>query len=75
MKCVIKLIWSEEERFWYSKSMDDRFGMTLESNSLDVLIERVRMAVPDMFELMGHTGKVNLSFEIDRNYDLDVAAS
>jgi hypothetical protein len=75
MKCVVKLIWCDEEKFWYSQSMDERFGMTLESGSLDVLIERVRIAVPDMLELIGHTGKVNLSFEIERNYNLDVAAS
>ena len=75
MKCIIKLIWSEEENFWYSQSMDERFGMTLESGSLDVLIERVRIAVPDMLECIGHTGKVDLSFEIDRNYQLDVVAS
>ena len=75
MKCIIKLIWSEEESFWYSKSMDERFGMTLESGSLDVLIERLRVAVPDMLEHIGHTGKAELSFEIDRNYQLDVVAS
>jgi len=75
MKCIIKLIWNENEKFWYSKSMDKRFGMTLESGSLDVLIERVRMAVPEMLECSGHVGEVDLSFEIDRNYKLEVAAS
>jgi hypothetical protein len=75
MKCIIRLIWSEAEKFWYSKSLDERFGMTLESGSLDVLIERVRMAVPEMLEVAGHTGEVDLSFEIDRNYKLEVVAS
>jgi len=75
MMCVIKLIWSEEEKFWYSKSLDERFGLTLESGSLDVLIERVRMAVPEMLELSGYLGEVELSFEIDRNYKIEVVAS
>jgi len=66
MKCKVKLIWSAEEKFWYSKSMDDRFGLTLESGSLDVLIERVRMAVPGMLEEIGYTGEMDLSFEIER---------
>ena len=66
MLCKVKLIWSEEERFWYSKSMDDRFGLTLESGSLDVLIERVKMAVPELLETSGIKGDVDLSFEIER---------
>jgi len=74
MKCVIRLIWNEDEKFWYSKSLDKRFGMTLESGSLDVLIERIRMAVPEMLECAGHTGKVDLSFEIERNYEIEVAS-
>jgi putative aminopeptidase FrvX len=66
MKCVIKLVWCEDEKFWYSKSMDDRFGLTLESGSLDVLIERVKMAVPEMYEEIGCAGNVELTFEIER---------
>ena len=75
MDCVIKLIWSDEEKFWYSESMDSRFGLTLESGSLDVLIERVKQAVPEMFELCGYTGEVNLSFEIERMDKLNLVAS
>ena len=75
MNCIIKLIWNEEEKFWHSDSMDERFGLTLESGSLDVLIERVRMAVPEMFELIGYTGNINLSFEIERLDRLGQAAS
>jgi hypothetical protein len=70
MKSVIKLIWSEDEKFWHSKSMDERFEMTLESDSLDALMNRVKIAVPDMLELVGYTGEIDLSFEIDCNYKL-----
>jgi len=75
MKCIIKLIWSEEEKFWYSESINENFGLTLESGSLDVLIERVKMAVPEMYELIGYTGKIELSFEIDRTDKLELLAS
>ena len=66
MNCIIKLIWSEEEKFWHSESMDERFGLTLESGSLDVLIERVKMAVPEMYEMIGYKGEINLQFELER---------
>ena len=74
MNCIIKLIWSEEEKFWHSESMDERFGLTLESGSLDVLIERVKMAVPEMYEMIGYKGVINLHFEIDRTDKLATAA-
>jgi len=70
MKCIIKLIWCDDESFWYSESLCDKFAMTLESGSLDVLIERVRTAVPDMLECVGYTGDIDLSFEIDKKYKL-----
>ena len=75
MKCIIKLIWNEEEKFWHSESIDERFGLTLESGSLDVLIERVKMAVPEMFALIGYTGEIKLSFEIERTDRLGLKAS
>ena len=74
MNCIIKLIWSEEEKFWHSESMDERFGLTLESGSLDVLIERVKIALPEMYEMIGYKGVINLQFEIDRIDKLATAA-
>jgi hypothetical protein len=75
MDCTIKLIWDENEKFWHSESMDERFGLTLESGSLDVLIERVKMAVPEMYELIGYTGVINLSFQIQRTDKLGLVAA
>ena len=75
MNCTIKLIWSEEENFWYSKSMNESFGLTLESISLDDLIERVKKAVPEMLELSGYAGEIDLSFEIDRVDKIKAVAS
>ena len=73
MNCKIKLIWNEEDKIWYSESLDERFGLTLESGSLDVLIERVRMIVPEMLELCEQQEDVNLSFEIERTEKLKVS--
>ena len=74
-RTTIKFIWSEEEKFWYSKSMDESFGLTLESDSLDTLIERVKAAVPELLELNGYAGDIDLLFEIDRTDRLRVVAS
>jgi len=63
MQCTVKLIWSEEDKFWYSKSMEESFGLTLESGSIDTLIERVRLAVPELLELNGYIGEIDLFFE------------
>jgi len=71
MKCIVKLIWDENEKFWYSKSLDERFGLTLESGSLDVLIERVKLAVPEMLGLSGYTGEIELMFGIERLIKLE----
>ena len=75
MRCAIKLIWSEEEKIWYSESLNDQFGLTLESGSLDVLIERVKMAVPELCELAGYKGEINLTFEIEREDKISMVAS
>jgi len=55
--------------------MDERFGMTLESGSVDVLIERVRVAVPDILELLGYKGDIDINFEIERTDRMKVVAS
>ena len=75
MECVIKLIWNEKDKFWHSESMNDQFGLTLESGSLDALIERIKIAIPEVFELIGFIGEVNLSFEIERTEKIVLAAS
>jgi len=75
MTCIIKLIWNEDEMFWYSKSLNESFGLTLESGSIDALIERVKVAVPDILKETGYTGEINLSFEIERSVKLKAVAS
>jgi len=75
MKCTIMLIWSEDDKLWYSKSMESSFGLTLESGSFDALIERVKVAVPELLEVNGYTGEIDLQFEVERKDKIKAAAS
>ena len=60
-KCTVKLIW--DDGIWYTKT-DEELGIVLESGSFDALVERVRIAVPEMLELnCGYKGEVQLIFE------------
>ena len=66
-KCTIKMIWGEKEKRWHTEPTEDLgFGFTLEHNSFDALIERVRIALPEMFELIGYNGDLQISFEVER---------
>lgn len=50
MSYTINLLWDSEASVWVATS-DDIRGLVLESGSLDVLIERVRMTVPELLRL------------------------
>ena len=45
----IKIKWDEEARVWFCEC--DEIGLALESGSYDALIERIKMAIPEMIEL------------------------
>jgi hypothetical protein len=66
------MIW--DNGYWHT-STDLDLGITLSSGSFDALIERVRMAVPEMLELnCGYSGEVELIFETERKETLRVSA-
>lgn len=74
MKCIVKLHWDAESRIWHTES-DDVPGLVLESGSCDVLIERVRMAAPEMLELnCNYIGPIQLSFETIRIDNLELVS-
>ncbi len=50
---LIKLTWDADARVWIAES-DDVPGLVLESGSFDALVERVRVAVPELLELNGN---------------------
>ena len=53
---VIDLLWDNEASVWVATS-EDVPGLVLESGSLDVLMERVKHAVPELLELNGIQNK------------------
>jgi hypothetical protein len=62
---VIKLTWDDEARVWIA--INDEIPIILESGSLDALIERVKIATPEMLELNGREYKnVQLLFKAER---------
>jgi hypothetical protein len=48
---TITITFDEEAAVWYA--LNDDIPIALESDSLDVLIERVKLAVPELLELNG----------------------
>ncbi|MDR1704546.1 MAG: DUF1902 domain-containing protein [Clostridiales bacterium] len=62
-KCTIKMIW--DNGVWYTKPVGDLgFGLTLEHGSFDALVERVKIAVPEMYEeCFGYKGDIEIAFE------------
>lgn len=50
MEYLVNLLWDSEARVWVATSKNIK-GLILESASLDALIERVRMTVPELLEL------------------------
>ena len=51
MEYTIAIAFDEEAAVWYA--INDDIPIALESASLDVLMERVKLAVPELLELNG----------------------
>ena len=70
----IKMIWDEDEKRQAaigSKGM----GLVLESDPFDALIDRVKLAAPEMIELnLNYKGSINLHFITERADHLEVAS-
>ena len=63
---IVLLNWDEEAQKWYCTS-EDIPGLILESDSLDILVERARYAAPELLELMGHDPvNASLLFKAER---------
>ena len=61
---TIRMIW--QDGCWYT-STDSPLSLTLNSKSYDELVERVRIAAPEMIELnSGYTGEIQLVFVSER---------
>ena len=61
---TIRMMW--DDGVWYT-STDSPLSLTLNSESYDELVERVRVAAPEMVELnSGYTGEIQLIFISER---------
>jgi hypothetical protein len=61
----ILLVWDDEACVWVAEN--DDIPVALEADSLDALIERVRIAVPELLELNGKNyANVALNFKMER---------
>lgn len=66
MEYTINLIWDKEAGVWVATS-EDVAGLVLESGSLDALIERLKVAVPELLELnQKNIHKANIYFKSER---------
>ena len=62
MKCIIKIIWDDEAKIWYTES--DDIPVYLNDCSYDNLIKRVAFVAPEALEeSIGYIGPINLIFE------------
>ena len=61
---TIELSWDDEAAVWVA--VNDEIPIALESGSLDVLIERVKNATPELLEFNGkNDGKIVLLFSLE----------
>lgn len=66
MEYVIHLTWDDEANVWIATS-DDIPGLVLESGSFDALLERSRIAIPELLALNSSCqSPLSLSFVSER---------
>lgn len=67
MEYIINLTWDNEASVWIATS-DDIPGLVLESGSFDALLERTRIAIPELLALNSSTqNPLSLSFVSERH--------
>ena len=72
--CAIKMDW--DDGVWCAESIDMEFDLVLESDSFDLLIERVKTAVRDILETdFGYVGDISFIFRAERTDNVKVLAS
>ena len=65
MNYNVKLTWDGEASMWVATS-DDVPGLVLESNSYDALIEKVKVAIPELLELNSKNPLATIKFVSER---------
>ena len=71
---IVNLHWEEDT--WCAHCDSEEFGLVLESDSLDVLVERVKVAIQDILEVdYKYTGDVQFIFQAERVDSISARAS
>ena len=65
MEHIVDIHWDDEVSVWYA--VCDSIPLVLESDSFDKLVERVKLAAPELLELNGNdTTNARLLFRAER---------
>ena len=65
---IVKFDWDDEAKVWVATS-NDIIGLILESESLEKLMKRVKLAAPELIDL-NHLPKYNsVKFEIEEKLE------
>ncbi|MCL2602984.1 MAG: DUF1902 domain-containing protein [Defluviitaleaceae bacterium] len=72
---TIKMMW--DDGYWFSRVNENAgFSLTLESNSYDTLVERVKIAIQDILEVdFSYTGDFKCIFQSERIENMQAKAS
>ena len=74
MDFLIKMIWDNDLERWAAIGSAG-MGLVLESDSFDLLVERVKLAAPEMIELnFDYKGPINLHFNTERVEHLEAVS-
>lgn len=67
-KYTIKFSWDDEAKVWIATS-DDIIGLILESESVEKLMNRVKLAAPELIELNNLPKYDSVKFEIEERLE------
>ena len=74
MDFFIKMVWDNDAKRWAAIGSPG-MGLVLESDSFDLLVERVKLAAPEMIELnFNYKGPINLFFNTERVEHLEAVS-
>ena len=71
MEYIINLNWDNEACVWIATSPDIP-GLVLESGSFDALLERTRIAIPELLSLNASAKPLSISFVSERHERMTV---
>lgn len=71
MEYTINFNWDDEACVWIATSSDIP-GLVLESGSFDALLERTRMAIPELLSLNASEKPLSISFVSERHERMTV---